>query len=203
MSENNVKSISQVFELKGDREYVHGTDIFNQLIANVSPDANEIADLEITFSRRLENTACIWRFATASSALDTISAPCRGKISLNGVMYFFTLAPQKEQGVRHRINYDEEDITSNSRTTPSTAVVQVNRRYTFIENLVALTKHFHYRYYALCRKQWMFGKIELMSVPVDIESIEIRLDRIVPNRLSKLQIVADDGEVGLIFFTVG
>ena len=198
-----MKHREHVFRLKGHREYVHGTDIFDQLINNVSGGAVPVTNIEITFSRRVENTACSWYLTTDKSEVDAMSAPCRGKYQLEGVDYYFSVIPQDEQGVRTRVEYDEDEMTASSRLAESTAAVEPNSKYTFIENLVALNKHFHNHNFKLETNKWMFAKLELCTVPGDVANIEVQLERMIPNKLSKCRIIADNRELGFIFFAIG
>lgn len=65
-----MKRNEHLFNLKGNREYVHGTDIFDQLINNFSDDVDRVTNLEITFSSRLQNTACVWHYTNNEAELD-------------------------------------------------------------------------------------------------------------------------------------
>ena len=198
-----MKSNDHVFELKGNREYVHGTDIFNHLLKDVARDSVPLSNIELIFSRRIENTACTWYQSRDKGRIHALSAPCRGHYQLGDVVYYVSLAPQETQGARTRIEYDEDAITAGSRLTVSTAVVRTNRNYTFIENLIALNKQFHNTYYTPPVNKWMFAKLELTSAPDDTENIELRVASMIPNRLSKCRIVADKTEIGFLFFAIG
>jgi hypothetical protein len=196
-----VKRKRHLFKLKGERKYVHGTDIFDQFIKDFSGDVDRITDLEFTFSSRLQNTACIWCYSDDEAELASQSAPCRGKYILDGKQYFFTLAPDDEQGSRSRFAYNEDEVTAQARLTNTTSTITVNSKYSFIENLVALNKLYHVQNYELKDKQWMLAKISLQKIPGDVAKIELQDDSMILGRLSKRKIIADDENIGFIFFS--
>jgi len=197
-----MKDSKHVFKLKGSRDYITGADIFNYFVKEACAEREHISDIEITFIRRIDNTACKLHFDAEKVDIDGLSSPCRGRYQAGGGEYHFALTAEVERGPQVRVPYHEDDIVANARVKTSSAVLKSNGNYTFIENLVALTKYFHNCNYELTKGKWIFCKFELRSVPARFSLITIDLETIVGKRLSKCRFSADKQELGLIYFTV-
>ena len=195
--------IEHVFKLKGTREYVHGTDIYAFLLRNLWAETQRVSNIGLAFSHRIENTACVCQWSDQEGELDMRAAPCRGKYDVDGVAHYFCISPEEEDGPRERVDYNETEMSAAAIVSKKGAAMEINPKYTFIENLVALTKHFHNTHYKPDSNQWMFGKLELDAIPNNVVALEIGLRGMVAGKLSSCSIAANGTNVGSIFFTIG
>lgn len=191
------------FLLKGERSYVHGTSIYDDLLKVTG--RHSFDRLDITFKKPILNTACTWFFADSEEGLAAVSdgAPCFGWYTAANDTTYFTLSSKQEKSPSQSIAYDEDRICKYCELAEEAAQQKLNADYTFIENLVAMTKRFHNTHYPLYNGKWLFARLQIGSIPASVEDIAIKLESMIPQRLSKLQVLANDRPVGYIFFSAG
>jgi len=124
------------------------------------------------------------------------AVPCRGRYQIDGAVHYFCISSQDEDGPRARVGYDESEMTATATVSSTGAKVEINPKYTFIENLVALTKRFHNSHHKPHRNQWMLGKLELASVAENVRTLDIGLQSMVAGKLSKCGVAANGEHVG-------
>lgn len=195
-------TIAQTFSLKGSREYVHGTDIFDGLLAYAGDHFDGMKTLDIVFARMIRNTACVWHYSDDSESIPR-DAPCRGQVDHAGGTTYFGLVEQASEGPRARIEYNDEDVSQRARTEPGCATMPVNPNHTWIENLVALTKRFHVEHHKLTDRKWLFGRLTLVELPSECEIMEVTQDVAIAGRMTRNSVSIDGKSAGKIFFTSG
>lgn len=197
------KNVSSVFTLKGTRTYVHGTSIFDELFNYLFVDHKAIVDIDISFKNKIINTVCEWQFSTDKQLISTLAGNCSGNFQNLGEVVYFSLKPEAQIHKSDSLEYDENSIVANSELSDKMAKLSLNTNYSFIENLVALTKQYHYQYHPITSLQWLFSRIQIEYFPQNIETLAIKLHSIIPNKLSKSEIHINQKPVGFIYFTVG
>jgi hypothetical protein len=192
------------FQFKGDRTYVHGTDMFAEVLMVarrcLGADPEEIAG---SFHALLDKEARLRIFLEeADSVADDAVAVLR--LTVEGRKYRAELTPG-DPPVASSYPYDDEDVVVGAVVEGKTITMASKENYTYIEQIVALTKKLHHAVYPDVRDKWLFSKIDLRG-RVDPAAYAGRTIAVVAqknfqNRLSQCAIRVDDEPVGRIYFT--
>lgn len=169
---------------KGDRTYLHGTDLFNALVAATGADR----DIELTIFRPMTRLPAATRTDRTKAKTETAGALfCTGAECWS--------ITETENEVTERVPYDEGAIVSNGLIADESIVGPIAK--SFIETAVAYNK-------ALLSSvtgnaDWWFVRLELKRVPPASGEVKVRL--LVQSRMTKSSIEIDGDEVGYIYFS--
>jgi hypothetical protein len=189
------------FNLKGDRKYVHGTDIIDFIMGLLKENIDEIDQFDISFPQVITNQDCQFMLSKCENDINIKSPKCKGKFEFSGDFFYFGLTEQTRHSVANIGSYDENAIVMHSILTEQGAILLPNTGYSFIESLVALTKQYHNKYQSLSDKKWLFGRLKLSRFTHDVQQIEITLQSAITNKLTRSKILVNEQEVGEIYFT--
>lgn len=194
------------FKYKGDRNYIHGTDIFNQAMSLIRGEFNDDAiDVDMSIYRIAKNCMYMHDFADEFNN----QKPCvifNIKSDTASRKTFFLY--ENEQQVTERYEYPEEQIIkkANYNTDDKTAFINNPGNYTFIENVVALNKGL--LQFLLTDKppgKWYFTKIKLYGLNQVLAknySIKIQFKKNMQFKLTDSVIYLNDNIVGNIYFSL-
>ncbi len=185
------------FSLKGQRDYVHGTSVCDALFDLFGPDFNRF---DIKFSQRLLNSRCTLHVSDSSS--DVPTGACSGQVQLRGETVYFALQSAEEEGLAARVDYPEYEIVANSELSADHCSMSPNDAYTFIENLVALTKAWHLHRAPPQGGQWMFARLELTRPVMRCARLELQLQSEMAGRMTCSEVVVDGEAVGRMYFSL-
>lgn len=184
------------FQFKGQRDYVHGTSICDALFELFG---HEFAQFDIKFSQRLSNSRCTLHVSDSSSV--PVSA-CSGRVRIRDETLHFGLQPADENGATARVDYPEDEIVAASQLAPDYCSMSPNNAYTFIENLVALTKAWHLHRAPPKSGQWMFARLELARPVLRCARIDLRLQSDLAGRMTCSDVVVDSQSAGRMYFSL-
>jgi len=185
------------FCFKGDRNYIHGTDIFNKLTEKF---VNNISKIDISFHSVAINNMT---FFTQKPETDDVKVTFRcqndgEKIKLFGI--------ENGTTVDCRYEYPEEDVVKNSTMNISdeTIILDFSTDYSFIEHIVAMNKSLLETLYTDVNGKWYFTRLQLhQNVHIDTSSsITLQLKSNFQFKLTKSSIIVDENEVGFIYFSL-
>lgn len=190
--------IIERFKFKDQRNYVHGTDIFNYFYQNIA----DYQKITLSFHQVCLNASCeIHQLCSETEVPDDKVALC--KVEHDGVVNTFYIAAQTAVTERQveRVPYDESLMVSNAEIEGKEAKVVPNKSFTFIENLVALTKYFHQSYFDVSGGQWFFAQLELVA-PINVQDeLVLNLHKNMGARLTQSKIFQGNNEIGTIYFS--
>lgn len=179
-------------KFKGDRDYLHGTDILTALEEIAGPLEN------FTFLIRKVmkvGQVAIVMPADGMDAADLSASVIHGPEGRQlGVMADPTVT------VEGRYAYDEADVISGATFEGDGARLPARGDHRFIEQIVALNKALVRRLVAADR-DWFFTKLEMRYMPVSPTPIRLRLVQRLGTRLTKSAIEVAGEEVGFIYFS--
>ena len=137
-----MRTIQPDFSFKGDRDYVHGTDIVNFLLKSCG---HQVRSLQIKFSRPLTRQAYfLIDTKKIENTVDISNACVTGSLTdETGVTFHYAFTPDTTKAIMHSYQYDASCL-ANFRTIPegqTRLTFQYINRFTFIEELVAAMKH--------------------------------------------------------------
>lgn len=190
---------------KGSRNYLHGSDFFNELSTHATELTGVVGSCikKISF-RQFANAVC------EVTDLEPID-----KNLIIGQVEFLLEKEEKtkefwivktDENINSRYPYDENLVLTGATVDlqDRSAVMIGMKDYTFIEYSIALTKHLNY---AICPEvsgKWVFGQLDMeMPVQLKYQKLEVRMKNLIPGRFSVNEISIDGARVGIIRFIVG
>ncbi len=199
----------KVFELsfifKGDRNYVQGTNIYTELIKLFRKEnLGEIKS--IRFNKLLKTNA----FLEIYSKNDTINkseAYAEGNFTdINGDRCCFSISPNLDSEIDDRSDFDEDLIFSQIFVNEKSAFLKKLTGFTFIEEIIAITKYLNNTLCPVKSGKWVFTKlVSFESLPKERNvgnEIKIFQKQLIAKRFSKNQVYLGPNLIALLEFCV-
>lgn len=192
-----------MFQFKGDRHYLHGTDFYQhtqQLLSDTLVDYDFIKSIAF---RNFTERQCRLSFIAPN---DTDVVPCSGKAVLEtGKLQPFWWIETDEAVLEHYPYAEQQVIDGCQIVDRSIQLAHPNvQHYSVIETIVALTKHLHYDIDPDVDGKWVFGQLNLVQpLPLTSKSVQIGIKNWIPKRFSVSDIQLDGQRLGTIRFIVG
>lgn len=189
---------------KGNRHYIHGTDLFNAVQAL----AGKVTGVKGAYISKLLLTRFAYRqcelMTYPSIVISDVKPMGEGVFRLpNGNDQVFYLYEGEVEPIE-RSPYDEEGIVAPAIFKGHSAVLSAPFQYSSIEVVIALTKALNYQAALPKEGKWIFGKIELtQSLPLIKKTLNITRTKSVQGRFSVNEINIDGVTVGTVQFIVG
>jgi hypothetical protein len=181
------------FQFKGNRNYVHGTDMVNKYLSNKSGVKSFSIQIKKMTSKNLRIT---------NNAVDQVVVS-EFIIQNNNKMekdYFV----ETEVEASGRYDYDEEALVSEAQIKQDEKSISMdsNNSYTFIENVVALNKKLVTRLIS-DEVKWLFVGLELTEIPIVKDDAKLLLSVIknLGTKLVQSKIALNEKEIGTIKFS--
>ncbi|MCL6419718.1 hypothetical protein [Aestuariirhabdus haliotis] len=183
---------------KGDRNYAHGSDIYNvmQSLAESSCEASFISTISF---RAFARNQCAVVFDKPEQALIA-----QGKIFRDGVEEQFWLV-ESDTPITERYPFDEDAIAAHSTIIIEERQISLSQRGLFspIEEVIAMTKLLNYRIEPDVSGKWVFGQLNVKGPLPKHGNLVIRMKSLLRGRFSINEIIVDDEIIGTIRFIVG
>jgi hypothetical protein len=184
-----------IFSFKGNRNYVHGPDIFNALkdmFYSLNP-----TQIDIRFNGMSSKSLIIKSDAEPSLAKVNVSFVVSGR-----EQRYFLVEGDKE--ISSRTIYDEQSIVDSSILDQTNTEVRQTKvtKYTFIENAVALNKLLLSSVLTGKKGKWLFTRIELKNFVDDASLVVLKLVKNSNYRIVKSDIHVRNVIVGSIYFSL-
>lgn len=184
-------------KFKGERDYVHASDVFNLLEGFFSVMGGEVMTLSFT---RFTRQKLVVFFEPPSAG----GFVAKGAFSdSKGQSRSFWLV-ESDFSVEERYAFEEARITQRSVLQEDVVELQGMEHYSLIEHVIALTKYLNYSLSPDVDGKWVFGQLKLKrAMPKSAGLLRIIRQNVVANRFSVNQIEVDGQPVGEIRFVVG
>ncbi|WP_394249692.1 hypothetical protein [Vibrio profundi] len=192
-----------MFEYKGDRNYLHGTDFYK-----FSVEYGEKA-----FSSSVYVNQLSFRQIARCQCEITQSKPSSGNIVSTGKFMlpngetqpFWWVETEKPVGERYE--FDEDGLVATATIDAEAESILMNHisdNYTCIEEVVALNKKLNNTVKKPGNGKWLFGQLQLSKkLPMVYKKIEIKLNVMLHDKFSVSDIWLDGDHFGQIRFIVG
>ena len=185
------------FCFKGNRNYVHGTDIFNKLIELFG---NELNGKKIDLSFH----------GIAKTNLDLIADKPAEELIKFVFKYKDTTESCTWYGIENhkkidcRYEYPEEKIYKLSVIDKKAQRVSLENEtgFTFIENIVALNKYLLQNLYNNLNGKWYFTRLQMESIPFRSSPVALELQANFNFKLTKSAIFYNKKNIGYIYFSL-
>ena len=189
-------------DFKGNRRYLHGTDLFDALVAlNGGSSGGRLADVRMSFYRPI--THCVEAVRMQHGSVAELRPAALFESRVDGEPAVWALRERPGEAVSGRRPYDEEGVAAGAVVTGRSISQVQPTPYTFIERVVALHKRLLNQLHEAGGAKWWFGRIELKKVPPASATLRLEVETELGGRLIKSSIEADGQRVGSIYFSEG
>lgn len=200
-----MKTTNFYFKFKENRDYVHGTDLFNNSIKFLRlNNLSDINKIDMNFHSIIRNQTNEFLYKKENIP-DKTDYAFSLKFSCDEQTYFLLLNENQEK-VTERYRYPESDITDLSEINPELQQITLTKEidYTNIEKIVALNKALLENLFSDVQGKWYFSRLKLDTIfHKDAYSIyQITLKRNLNFKLTKSEIKLDGENVGYIYFSL-
>ena len=192
------------FRFKGNRTYVHGTDIFDKILDTSRTFFKEYPTwIKGSFHRLLTNDA-IFQIYNDSDTINNENFYARFSIKIKDNSYQFLINSAKFL-ICSSYEYNEEMVLDKMVIEGKKARMTAKSSYTYIEQLVSMTKKLHLIIYPNTTPKWLFTKIEIRDVldPALYPKHELAIvaQKNFHNKLTQNAILYDGIYLGNIWFS--
>ena len=185
------------YSFKGDRDYVHGTDIINNFLR-----LDFVAqDINFKFLSPLKSNA-LWHLSAANDQRSCQAllkhAVVSGKfVSSNHLDIAFFLVPELASKISSRYNYDESIVNSTLiKQDEKKLEINFDHRFSWIEYLVSAMKYACTPYCNTSLRLASFSILDPQAMSV-ISCCHLKLEKILAGKYFKAGIYADNNTVSL------
>lgn len=193
------------FLYKGERNYVHGTDMYEKVvgfIGTVKPEA-----LSGSLNMVIHDIIYCQCKLLYSEWTSEISKPENSKaelIFISDKSQTIVWLVETESLVVERYKYCEEDIFDKCSITGETITIDGATPYLAIEVLVAMNKFLHTSLFPNVDGKWFFTRLALNRLlhPDDTKCFSLKLVHNLWNRLTKSQVISSGQILGNIYFSL-
>lgn len=190
------KAFDLEFCFKGNRKYVHGTDIFTNLTKHLN---RNIKKIDIAFHGISLNNM---RFSTEKVEDTEVKVTFRCHHDANKIKLF---GIETNKDIDCHYEYLEENIITGSiiNIEKKTITLSTPTQYSFIEHIVAMNKALLEKLYNNINGKWYFTRLQLSeNIQMnDVSSLQLILTSNFQFKLTKSTVIVNDEEAGFIYFS--
>lgn len=184
------------FPLKGTRQYVHGTSIFNAFVNAAKDAGHPQGNIDVAFKKIVSNPDCSIQLRTSlpeDSSVAVVTGSNQSRIT-------FCLVPADFMGPITRVEYDEDAVCIGAVIEGSSISVMSATHCDEIELLVALCKKLHQTYFDVDKK-WLFSRYK-GRFPLELSGeVTLSIVKNVGTKLTCSDVISGGKKVGEIFFS--
>ena len=145
-------------QFKGERNYLHGTDIFSSTLSYLSSERGEIENIDFAFHHQGFHQLQII-LGDLPEGLEPVAVCAFSSGGIREKAYLI----ETNQTIKNRYPYSEEEIASRLMIDleERSAVLLGDVRHSEIETLVAMGKALHLKVFPELKGRWLFVRIRL------------------------------------------
>lgn len=192
---------NMAFGFKGERDYVHGTDMFNQTLVWLGGHKKNIGDVDFSFHRltSVQLQAVLGKLpdGTAPVAVCAFSSENeRERVYL----------VETDQAIVDRYPYPEDEIVSRMEVDIASrkGVLRGETEYSDIEIWVAMNKALHLKVFQHLKGKWLFVRARFPSYICHSKVAErsLVIGASFKDKLTRSEVFLDGTKVGEIYFSI-
>ncbi len=197
----DIKQIT--FQFKGTRNYIHGTDMFNIMTA-VDTDETILSNIRFSVHGFVHKPLCQLYSADTKEALNSVpNVRARCQFDKNGSTQWLVLSEsESDAALDGRYEYDEDRIVALCKQDADSLIITQTSPFSFIETIVAMTKHLHQQLFPEVIGKWVFTRIELDTACYERENLALRFRHNMNYRLTKSDVLVNGEKLGDIYFSL-
>jgi len=193
------QSLRLDIKFKGSRTYLHGTDLFDAMMAlNLSAPGAVLSNIRMSFYRPITRSVVAHRLVSRQAV--TMRPAALFELKVDGEPAVWALEEAAEE-VAGRRPYDEAEAIAGAAVQNGTISQPRPTAFSFIERLVALNKHLLGSVRAGEKVDWWFARLELSTPPPPAPALRLTLETALGGRLMKSSVEVDGTWAGSIYFS--
>lgn len=186
---------------KGERNYLHGTDMFNEILTWLNGQKQDLTDIDFAF-----HSLAIHQLKVVSGQLpDEIVPVAVCSFSSGGARESVYLL-ETDQLVEERYSYPEDEIVKLMEIDLSAkkGVLIGEMSYSDIEVWVAMTKALHLRVFQDLKGKWLFvrGRFPKYVLHSSATERSLVITAFFNNKLTRSEVFLDGVKSGEIYFSI-
>jgi hypothetical protein len=196
ITRNDIHTLRLSF--KGDRTYLHGTDIIPSLLGLSGP----VLNLSVQIYKQTSHTLLArWVNEEELRDLRSSGALCvlMSYQAHNAGPLMIAVTEDLSEGVNSSRPYDEESVAQSWAMSGNVIKQEHPAAGTFFERVVALNKLLLNEIEG--KAEWLFVSINLNYIPANSTSLSLELSRKIGQKAYQSTIVSDDEVIGSMVFT--
>lgn len=190
------------FCFKGNRTYVHGTDIFNKIVEYLHVKGIEVLSFDLSFHGIAKNNITVSYEKPDNKTTLKFAFKYMDISSNKHILYGL----ENKKIIDCRYEYKEDMICKASTIDIAKQEVKLSKctGYTFIENIVALNKYLLENLFPSANGKWYFTRLQLKEkINIDNnDSIKLVFKSNFNFKLTKTEIYIKDKSLGFIYFSL-
>ena len=192
------------FRFKGRRNFVHGTDIYNCLLETLKDNFDSYpSQIRGSFHRLLKHNGILHIYSNREEFNQELLF-AGFVLLINNGEYHAGLS-SADTPVISSYDYDEQDVLDGQSFDDDTVKLAFNTSYTYIEQIVAMTKRLHFSLYPDVKEKWLFTKIRLQN-KIDPRlfpgrELSVKAGKNFHNKLTQNMLALDNEPMGDIWFS--
>lgn len=186
---------------KGNRNYLHGTDFFNDITDNLFARFSIGAIKKLSFKSFARNQCDLVLNERPGQDKHVVGNGIWRKSEGDEIKFWIV---ETDLPVLSRYPFDEDGLVAPSCIEGNTISLVAGNDYSAIENIVALTKKLNYALTPDVKGKWVFGQIDMVKpMPEVVDKFQITRTSERKGMFSCNQILINNEHVGEIRFIVG
>jgi hypothetical protein len=180
----------KIFKLKSNRNYLHGTDIYNYFIKN------KFRNIKITFKKKIKKQPYIFNIFKEKITNKDL---CILEYNYYKRKYLIGLRETKKK-ILSTYDYNENEFYKYFKLRKNGASCNFKSKFKSIEVLVALNKFYHNE--KIRNTNWYFSKLKL-NEPFDenrLKKFNIKIKKNIVNKFTIMNIYKNKKKIGEIDF---
>lgn len=189
------------FCFKGNRTYIHGTDIYNNLLDYIQNIKSEILSIDLSFHGVAKTNIEISEEKPENENLLKFAYKYTDQQNNKTILY----GVENANKVECRYEYLEEEICNLSELDLENqeVILKKDSSFSFIENTVAINKFLLENLFLDAKGKWYFTRLQIKQIPKDkIYPLKLVLKANFNFKLTKTEIFIDEKSIGFIYFSL-
>jgi hypothetical protein len=188
---------------KGNRDYVHGTDMYNEIKRLLSHEFNlsRLSDFRLAIHKQSRRNCSILLVENNQSHNSPNEYIANFTFNDRDTSYKGFIVEENSL-IECRYYFNEDELIKLLTIEGNKIQLLKDSSFSFIETIVAMNKHIHYTSYS-SRGKWLFTRLDLVQIPHEEISngLSIELIKNFNNFLTKSKITYRSHVIGNIYFS--
>lgn len=195
------------FCFKGNRDYVHGTDIFNRISGYIMDNLSitDIDNIDLSIHKIIRKNITFSLYINGNADNDRGEAAAIFSFSRDRDRYKFVLV-ENDKNIDCRYDYSEEEILKHCdiNLTRQSIGINTSTPYSDVEVIVAMNKALLASLYPAASGKWFFTRYSGSRLRSEnkFNTLQVTLKHNFKFKLTKSAIAIDGNEKGFIFFSL-
>lgn len=184
------------FTLKGNRNYVQGTSLFNAFVETAKKHGFTDGKISVSFKHMIHNPLCaldVREPIASDSAVAYVSSHSGEKIS-------FCINESKETEIAERQPFNEHEVCAGAIVSQNSIFQEKPCHKDRIELLVSLCKKMHQECIDSSKK-WVFSRYDGEFPIPKPESVELKITKQVGKNLTRSDVLVNGQKIGDMYFS--